>query len=63
MEKSIIKDLVSSASDAESTAIHVMPKLNPNDYLEVFVANLTGTGDVTVQTLNMFAMGMSQGTD
>jgi len=63
MEKSIIKDTSSSGTDVESSAIHVMPVLNQNDYLEVFVTNITDTTAVTLQTLNMFGMGMSQGTD
>ena len=63
MEKSIIKDTNSSAGDVESSAIHVMPLLNQNDYIEVFVTNITDTTAVTLQTLNMFAMGMSQGND
>ena len=63
MEKSIIKDTVSPTGALESSAIHVMPVLNQNDYLEVFVTNLTDTNAVTVQTLNMFAMGMSNGND
>jgi hypothetical protein len=63
MDKSIIKDTLTSTGDVESSAIHVMPVLNQNDYLEVFVTNITDTTAVTVQTMNMFAMGMSKGTD
>ena len=62
MEKSIIRDIVSATGELESTAIHVMPVLNQYDYLDVFVTN-SATNAVTVQTLNMFAMGMSKGTD
>lgn len=63
MEKSIIKDTMNTANDSESTAIHVMPQLAKNDYIEIFVTNLSDTTAVTLQTMNMFAMGMSQGTD
>jgi len=60
--KSLVKDTISSSGELESTAIHVVAKLNQNDYLEVWIANSAVT-NVTVETLNMFAMGMSQGTD
>ncbi|HHT9138662.1 MAG TPA: hypothetical protein ACFYEK_15635 [Candidatus Wunengus sp. YC60] len=63
MEKSIIKDYFPSSASVQSTAIHVMPVLNQNDYIEVFVTNLTSANTVTVKTLNMFAMGMSSGND
>ncbi|HHT9107429.1 MAG TPA: hypothetical protein ACFYEF_08555 [Candidatus Wunengus sp. YC63] len=63
MEKSIIKDFFVSGDTVQSSAIHVMPVLNQNDYLEVFATNFDAIGTVTVKTLNMFAMGMSNGND
>ena len=62
MEKSRIRDSF-LAGNVQSTAIHVMPVLSQYDYLEVFVTNHTDTTAVTVETLNMFAMGMSSGND
>lgn len=47
-----------NALDARSTAMHVMVELATNDYLELYVGNTTDADDVTVLTLNLFAMGM-----
>lgn len=63
MQKSIIKDKVQTGGDLESSAIHVATPLNTNDFLEVFVSNLSDTDSVTVSTMNLFAMGMSMGED
>ncbi len=47
-----------SSSLAQGNALHVMVSLATNDYLELFVGNLTDTDDPTVFSLNIFAMGM-----
>jgi hypothetical protein len=47
-----------NAGDTRSTALHVMVELGTNDYLELYVGNLTDTGDLTIKTINLFAMGM-----
>lgn len=47
-----------TASQARSTAMHIVTELSHNDYLELFVGNITDTDDANVLTLNLFAMGM-----
>jgi hypothetical protein len=48
-----------NAGDTRSTAIHVMAELSTNDYLEIYVGNTTDADDLTIKTLNLFAMGLS----
>jgi hypothetical protein len=45
-------------SDTRSTALHLMVSLTTNDYVELYVGNMTATNNVVVKTLNIFAMGM-----
>lgn len=47
-----------SASDAQSTAIHVVILLNYNDYINFYVGNLIAGRNVIVKSLNLFALGM-----
>lgn len=49
---------VGGASDTISTAMHQMVELATNDYLELYVGNLTDSDDCVVKTLNIFAMGV-----
>ena len=49
---------IAAVGDIESTALHVMVTLSTNDYLELFVGNMTDTDDITVKTLTLFGMGM-----
>jgi hypothetical protein len=49
-----------AVGDIASTAIHVMPTLAQNDYLELAVSNLSGARNVTVTDTNIFCMGMPQ---
>lgn len=44
--------------DPRSTALHQMVELGTNDYIELWVANITDASDPTVYTMNLFAMGM-----
>jgi len=46
------------SSDTQSTAMHVFVTLAPNDYLELWVGNTSGTGDIKIKSLNLFALGM-----
>jgi len=48
----------SSWGQAQRSALHVMISLAENDYLELFVGNLTDTSDPTILSLNLFGMGM-----
>ena len=47
-----------TTADTQSTALHVTTTLETNDVISVRVGNLDGTGDVTLKSLNLFAMGM-----
>jgi hypothetical protein len=47
-----------NASQARSTAMHVMVELATNDYIELYIGNTTDADDCTVHSLNLFAMGM-----
>lgn len=49
---------ISGIAQIVSTALHVMAELATNDYLELFVGNVSDTDDFTITTLNMFAMGL-----
>lgn len=53
-----IRDTCSVSTGSESTAIHIMVELATNDYVELWAANISGTGDITASTLNLFALGM-----
>lgn len=50
-------------TDVQSTAIHVMTTLSTNDYLELYIMNISNNNDLTVTEMNMFAMGVSMGMD
>lgn len=47
-----------TASDAQSTTINGFVTLAPDDYLELWIGNTSGTNDVTIKSLNLFAVGM-----
>ncbi len=47
-----------ATSDSQSTAMHVMFSLSTNDYLELFVGNMSGARNVVIKSINLFAMGM-----
>lgn len=49
---------LANAGDQASTAIHIMVELAQNDYLELFVKNVTDTDDLTITNVNMFAMAV-----
>lgn len=53
-----IRDVVSSASGSESTAIHTSTTMGQNDYLELWLTNQTGANNFTVITFNLFVLGM-----
>jgi len=44
--------------ETSTTALHVMAEMATNDYLELYVGNISGTGNFTIKTLTMFAMGL-----
>lgn len=50
---------MSSTSDTQSTAMHVVIVLAKGEYLELKVGNLSSSGkDVKIKSLNLFALGM-----
>lgn len=45
-------------SDSQSTAMHVVIVLAKGDFIELRVGNISGTNDVIIKTLNLFALGI-----
>lgn len=58
LEHSKLQRKVSTAGDIGSTALHADASLSTNDYLEIWIANITDTTDVTLDLGYCFAMGM-----
>ena len=58
MTAGTVEQKISVAGDIVSTAIHVFIELAQNDYIEMAIANLTDTGDITTKHMNLFAMEM-----
>ncbi len=56
-----VNRFVATGADEGSTALHWDMMLNTNDYVELHVANLTDTTNVTVTNIYMFLMGMITG--
>jgi hypothetical protein len=48
----------SNTTDVQSTSLHVMLALAPNDYLEFYVGNTTDSADFSFRTFNLVAIGM-----
>ncbi|MEI6462474.1 MAG: hypothetical protein WCO33_02280 [bacterium] len=59
----LLKNTLASTSITGTGTLHVFVSMTQNDYLEVWVTNGTSTNSVTVDTMNLFGMGMSNGTD
>lgn len=53
-----VRRFVSTGADIGSTAIHFDTMMSTNDYLELFVANHTSTGNLTIGYMYFFALGM-----
>lgn len=47
-----------TSTDSQAIAIHCMVSLATNDYIELYVGNITASRNVTVKSLNVFAMWM-----
>ncbi len=47
-----------SSSDIQNTTIQVFVTLAPNDYLELWAGKIGGTGDISIKSLNLFALGI-----
>lgn len=52
---------VGTATDIGSTALHADLMMDQNDYLELHVANGTGTSNITCDLMYLFALGMLMG--
>lgn len=50
--------VLGSASGTQFSAMHCMLSLATNDYVELYVGNVTASRNFTVKSLNIFAMGM-----
>jgi len=48
----------STASDAQSTALHCYVELAHNEYIDFRIGNISSTAHFTVKSINIFAMGM-----
>jgi hypothetical protein len=46
-----------AANAVQGNAIHVIVELAKNDYLELYIGNLTAGRNATIRSLNLFAMG------
>jgi hypothetical protein len=54
----IAGSLIRSTGDSaehHSSAIHIFTQMTTNDYISVYVQNMSSAAEVTVETLNMFA--------
>src|SRR3990167_6028419 len=49
---------ITTSGDTQSTSLHCMMELATNDYVEMYVGNMTDADDFIIKTLNIFAMGM-----
>ncbi len=58
IDGSIVNRFISIGADEGSAAQHWDVILEENDYLEIHVANLTNTDNITLSNLYVFAMGM-----
>ena len=48
----------SNTGDVQSTSMHAMLTLAPNDYLELYVGNISSTDNFSFRTFNLVAIGM-----
>lgn len=56
--QSEVRRKVGTGSDVGSSAIHWLTTLAQNEYLSLFVKNITSTNDVTIVSYNLQAIGM-----
>jgi hypothetical protein len=52
---SIIKTTTSSGGRANNIATHCIVELNPSDYIEIHIRNLTGANNITVEDMIVVA--------
>lgn len=56
--QSRILQKVGNTVDTQAFAFHQMVELGTNDYIEAYAGNMVSANDITINTLNIFAMGM-----
>jgi hypothetical protein len=49
---------ISNTTDVQSTSLHVMLTMAPNDYLDFYVGNISSSDDFSFRTFNLVAIGM-----
>lgn len=49
---------ISNTNDVQSTSLHVMLTMAPNDYLDFYVGNISSSDDFSFRTFNLVAIGM-----
>lgn len=59
IDGSRVKRHITTGVDEGSTALHWDLQMDTNDYLEIHLANLTNTGNITLENLYLFALGMA----
>lgn len=47
-----------TTSDVQSTALHCMVELATNEYVELYIGNMTASRNIVVKALNIFTMGV-----
>jgi len=58
ISQSKVINMARGIGETSSTALHIMAELATDDYLELYVGNLSTTGNFTIKTIAMFAMGL-----
>lgn len=58
IDGSRVNRFMATGADEGSTALHWDVIMDTNDYLEIHIANLTNTVNITLEHLYLFAMGM-----
>lgn len=53
-----ILNRIATTTDMQSTALHLMVTMNPNDYLELYMGNVSNTSTFELFSFNLFALGM-----
>ena len=58
VDASKVLNRFANTSDIQSTSLHLMITMNTNDFLEIYVGNISNSTDFKFNTLNLFALGM-----
>ena len=58
LASSVVRLQITTGANVQTSAIHVAVEMAQNDYLEIWIENITDNTDATLETLNLFAMMM-----